>query len=244
MLFCASKTVLRTSLFASAMLVFATSEIQARSRDDVIAGMFRCAVIGDTRTWLDCYYGAAQSLRADLGLQPAPPEQVRLSQNPPAGPPSGDLSRRYQATADALRCNSFSDDRQWLNCYYGSVQPVRAQLGLSPAPQAPLTGAGGAAASVFTNPPQPSRSATAGSSDRTAFPGWSQVASYSFDRYGIFTVVLASGQQWRQLSGDTNFAHWTKPAANYWVRITRGALRSLNLKIKGEVNAYKVEQIN
>jgi hypothetical protein len=70
------------------------------------------------------------------------------------------------------------------------------------------------------------------------------MASYSFDRYGIFTVSLANGQHWRQLSGDTSFAHWKKPATHFWVRITPGALRSLNLKVRGESASYKVEQFN
>jgi hypothetical protein len=67
------------------------------------------------------------------------------------------------------------------------------------------------------------------------------MSSYNFNRYGIFTIVLANGQQWRQLSGDTNLAHWTKPAASYQVRVTHGALHSLNLKVKGEAANYKVE---
>jgi len=70
------------------------------------------------------------------------------------------------------------------------------------------------------------------------------MASYSFDRYGIFTVTLANGQAWRQLSGDTDFAHWTKPAASYAARVTRGALGSFNLKVKGGSSAFKVEQVN
>lgn len=75
-------------------------------------------------------------------------------------------------------------------------------------------------------------------------PVLSRMASYSFNRYGLFTVVLANGQTWRQLSGDTSAAHWTKPAPNYTVQITRGALRSFNLKVKGISNEYKVERIN
>ena len=31
------------------------------------------------------------------------------------------------------RCANLTDDRQWLDCYYGAVQPVRAALGLPPA---------------------------------------------------------------------------------------------------------------
>ncbi len=42
---------------------------------------------------------------------------------------------RQQARARSTRCDSVADDRAWLNCYYGAVQPVRAELGLPPAPQ-------------------------------------------------------------------------------------------------------------
>ncbi len=69
------------------------------------------------------------------------------------------------------------------------------------------------------------------------------MASYQFDRYGTFTLTLANGQEWQQLSGDTSKAHWTKPAASYWVRITHGALNSLNLKVRGQAATFKVQQI-
>ena len=242
---------LKLWLLATALLLLSAHPLQARSRDDVLTGMFHCAAIGDTRMWLDCFYGSAQPLRAELGLPPAPPGQVRLSQVPPVGaPPAGDLSSRYQVTTSALRCNSLTDDRQWLNCYYGAAQPVRAELGLSPAPQAhvalsapaggPLNSAG--ASQPVNQTPNPLSRPVSAAAGQNA--GWLSMASYSFDRYGIFTVALANGQQWRQLSGDTSFAHWKKPATYYWVRITRGALRSLNLKVKGESASYKVEQFN
>lgn len=48
-----------------------------------MAGATRCAGIADNRTWLDCYYGAAQPMRALLGLSPALPAQTRLV--PPPG---------------------------------------------------------------------------------------------------------------------------------------------------------------
>jgi hypothetical protein len=224
----------RIGLLAAAAILLTIGPAAARPRDDVISGMFRCATIGDTRLWLDCYYGAAQTMRAQLGMVPAPANQVRLAQNPPASAPAGDLSPRYQVTADALRCNSVAEDRPWLNCYYAAAQPVRAQLGLTPAPQAAAPLPALASVQPGMAPAQPA-----------ALPqGWSPMQSYSFDRFGMFTVVLANGQQWRQLSGDTNLAHWTKPAASYQVRITHGALRSLNLHVKGEPAAFKVEQVN
>jgi hypothetical protein len=223
----------RVWLFALAGLLLTISPVSARTRDDVITGMFRCAAIGDTRSWLDCYYGAAQPQRLALGMIPASPAQVRLAQNPPAGAPTGDPGPRYQTTSEALRCNSIADERQWLNCYYAAAAPVRAQLGLAPAPQTapPIPGNAPMVAS-FQPGRQPATLPAA---------GWVQMSSYHFDRNGIFTIVLANGQHWQQLSGDTNLAHWKKPAASYQVRITHGALHSLNLKVKGEAANYKVE---
>ncbi len=71
----------------------------------------------------------------------------------------------------------------------------------------------------------------------------SRMDSYSFNHYGVFTVTPVNGQVWRQLSGDTDFAHWTKPAASYTASVTRGALGSFNLKVKGGSSAFKVERI-
>jgi len=206
-------------------------------RDEVIAGMFRCAAVGELRVWLDCFYGAAQPMRAALGLAPVLPQQAQLAQNPPAGAPSGDPTLRYQTTGEVLRCNSVAQNRQWLDCYYAAAQQVRAQLGLLAAPQ--------------VRPPVPAEAATASpigqgatrATTNVTLPLSSRMTSYSFDRYGLFTVVLANGQTWRQLSGDTNAAHWTKPAPGYTVQITRGALRSFNLKVKGISTEYKVERI-
>ena len=219
-------------VFLAALVVHATPASAIGARDEVIAGMFRCAAVGDMRVWLDCFYGAAQPVRAALGLPPAPQAQVRLVANPPAGAPSGDPSARYQTTSAVLACNNLSQDRQWLDCYYASAQPVRAQLGLSPAPQ--------------VRPALPAREAGIAKRETTptGFPVSSPMASYSFDRYGQFTVVLANGQTWRQLSGDTSTAHWTKPAPGYTVRISRGALRSFNLTVRGVSAEYKVERIN
>src|SRR5882757_3129411 len=51
----------------------------------------------------------------------------------------------------AQRCEGIPDNRVWLDCFYGSAQPMRTLLGLSPAPEsqtrlvpAPGAGYGGA----------------------------------------------------------------------------------------------------
>src|SRR5438067_13647330 len=50
----------------------------ADAREDVISGLTRCAALTEDRQWLDCYYGAAQPMRAWLGLSPAPQSQLKL----------------------------------------------------------------------------------------------------------------------------------------------------------------------
>jgi hypothetical protein len=60
-----------------------TTPVAADPRTDVLSTAARCNAIADYRVWLDCYYGAAQSMRALLGLAPAPGGQVGLV--PPAG---------------------------------------------------------------------------------------------------------------------------------------------------------------
>jgi hypothetical protein len=226
----------------------------ARPRDQVMSGAFRCAAIGDQRTWLDCYYGAAQPARAALSMSPAPAAQARLAANPPGGNASlADLSVRDQVMGGAFRCGSFADERQWLNCYYGAAGPVRAQLGLSPAAQtapppprtasaAPrLPSSGNPAGAQFREPTpfgmtaKPAQEIPESVDHITA-----QMASYSFDKLGWFTVTLDNGQVWYQVHGDTSYAHWKKPAGAYQVRVSHGFLNSYNLQVKGEPGKFKV----
>jgi hypothetical protein len=51
---------------------------QAGTREDVLSGSIRCSTIAEDRLWLECYYGAAQPMRRQLGLQPVPETQLRL----------------------------------------------------------------------------------------------------------------------------------------------------------------------
>ena len=51
----------------------------ADARDTVLLNLARCGAVSDARTWLECYYGAAQPMRGQLGLPPAPQSQTRLS---------------------------------------------------------------------------------------------------------------------------------------------------------------------
>jgi hypothetical protein len=220
--------------FLILLLGLAAPSAQARPRDDVMSGAFRCAVIADTRTWLDCYYGAAQPARTALGLTPAPAGQTRLAAAPPPGPVSAaDTALRDAVMGEAFRCNGLADEHQWLNCFYAAAHQTRSRLGLS------------AAASAVTAKPPPApafgmpRAAPASQGDRVT----ARMASYAFDRYGIFTVTLENGQVWRQISGDDVLAHWKQPASRYVVRITRGALGSYNLEVRDSAGLFKVRRV-
>src|ERR1700720_3580523 len=92
-------------LLPAIMLILAPQPALARVRDDVMAGVFRCAAIGDTRLWLDCYYGAAQPMRSQLGLPPAPASQLRLLQIPstPAAAPAAPVALPATVTRAAAR---------------------------------------------------------------------------------------------------------------------------------------------
>jgi hypothetical protein len=144
-----------------------------------------------------------------------------------------------------LHCYAIAQDRQWLDCYYATAQPMRARLGLSPAPQTPRSAVAGVATASTLLPgageqgfgmrAEPAKART----DHVT----ARMTSYSFDRHGIFTVVLANGQVWRQVSGDTGNAHWPKPAAAYVVDITHGLFGSFNLQVQDRAGLYKVDRI-
>ncbi len=71
----------------------------------------------------------------------------------------------------------------------------------------------------------------------------SPITDLTYSITGKFTVTLANGQVWRQLSGDTSYAHWNKPPGNYLVTIRHGAFRSFNLQVKDIPTLFKVERV-
>lgn len=215
------------SLAALALAVL-MSPAFARPRDDVMAGAYRCAGIANSRQWLDCFYGVAQPVRAELGLPPAPQQQVALAATPPVGGAPQDSELRDAVLAEASRCYSVGTEREWLNCYYAAAQPLRASLGLSSGPQ---------------HPPPPSNFGLAPKPvlhEQTSIRA--QMADYRFDQFGKFTVRLADGQVWRQMKGDSSLAHWEKPATSYTVDVKKGAFGSFNLSVEHVGGVYKVER--
>ena len=50
----------------------------AGPREDVYSASQRCVALADDRSWLECYYGAAQPMRGQLQLPAAPASQTAL----------------------------------------------------------------------------------------------------------------------------------------------------------------------
>ena len=148
---------------------------------------------------------------------------------------------RDEVMSGAARCAGIADNRTWLDCFYGSAQPMRSLLNLPPAPNAqiklvPPPGA------VYPSPSSP-RSAPQAEKPRGFFAellGSSKpvatdmpMASYKFGRNGTFTVVLRNGQTYRQEESDLVFAKWNRPAATYLVTII-GSSDTFLLRVKDE----------
>jgi hypothetical protein len=169
---------------------------------------------------------------------------------------------RDEVLSAISRCNVIHDNKVWLDCVYGAQQPMRALLGLPPAPEyqqrlvppagivaAPIAPppAAGPAASVQT-PPRPATVRRG----RAGFLGnlfganppvaVSRMASYRFEKSGAFVVELDNGQTWRQADVEAGTANWNKPASSYQVTITQGAFGSYSLRTADSSRTYRVER--
>lgn len=231
---------MRVVLFSFSFSLILCGMAAARPRDDVMINAYRCAEHASTRVWLDCYYGAAQPQRAALGMTSAPAAQVQLTQVPPPPGVPQDVPVRDAVMSAAGRCGSEAAERAWLDCYYAAANPVRARLGLAPAPgAAPLSAPGNVSAHTMARHDTGLMDSLFGTRDvETA----SRMASYTFDREGLFTVTLENGEVWRQLDGDGHIVRWSKPASSYAVTIINGAARSFSLSVKGNPVSYRVRR--
>lgn len=256
-------------ILVPAFSVLTTTPGHALPRDDAMSSAFHCAVIADSRQWLDCYYGAAQPIRAQLGMLPALTSQVHLAQSPPRGKEPADVPIRNEVMGSVSNCYSIADDRQWLSCYYGATQPMRTRLGLAPMPQASAAQqvrVSTPSANVSISPTAPiehqegsRRTPNSVGNSEGALQQFglvssqppmahktdhivARMAAYRFDQYGIFTVTLANGQIWQQVAGDTDYAHWKKQASGYMVNISHGFIGSYNLRVEGIAGSYKVRR--
>jgi hypothetical protein len=240
--------------------VLAVAPAQARPRDEALSGAFRCAVIADSRQWLDCYYGAAQPVRAALAMPSALAAQVKLATTPPAGGQPRDEAARDDVMTGAAGCNRVAGDRPWLDCYYAAAAPMRITLGLAapkqaaPRPAPPLDyvpppRAVASARPVPSGPPPMPRN-TSGLfngvfGDAKPIVRNMPMQSFTLDRKGAFTVTLADGQVWKQSEEDEvhHPAHWGRAGPATLVSIAPAAMRTFSMTVAGDQRFYKVHRI-
>jgi hypothetical protein len=163
---------------------------------------------------------------------------------------------REDVVSGLTRCAALTDDRQWLDCYYGAAQPMRAWLGLSPAPQAqlkllsvqPKPAALPATVSRATvrsgPPPMPKSSGIFDLVGGDDVVNNAPVSSYDVTRDG-FTITLHDGQVWKQTDDDAakHPVRWRQPASSMRVTISQGAMHSFNLVVNDENMHHKVRRI-
>lgn len=148
------------------------------------------------------------------------------------------------------RCAALPDDRSFLDCIYGAVEPMRSELGLPPALPAQLRlvpPAGPGARNMAPPSAAPVAAAARSSKDEGIFGGIAggttlKMASYSFDKRGLFTVTLSDGSVWRQDANDSNFAHFSGKASGYPVTLLHGDYGD-RLDVRGEPGPYRVVQV-
>lgn len=170
---------------------------------------------------------------------------------------------RQDVVNQLARCAVLTDDRQWLDCYYGAAQPMRTQLGLSPAPQADMsvlrppmtniptrvgpaaTAAPAVAAAVRSGPPpMPKHGGILELWGGDEVVRNAPVRDYQLGGGG-FTVTLADGQVWEQTPDDATKSpvSWRDPASTMHVTISQGALRTFNLVMNDENIHHKVKRV-
>jgi hypothetical protein len=161
---------------------------------------------------------------------------------------------RDDVLAGVQRCSVMHDDRVWLDCVYGAQQPMRAHLGLSPAPEfqqrlVPVSQPGMVQPdSAPLRPvvrPGPRKKpgffeTLVGDAPPVAV---SRMASYRYEKTGAFVVALENGQEWRQTDVNAGSVSWDRSPSTYSVTIAPAAFGSNILRIAGSPRAYKVEQV-
>ena len=197
----------------------------ADSRDLVLERISRCYALTDTRQYLECLYGAAQPLRNELGLAPAPQANSfaalfarpasPAAYAPPAAPVAAAPARPVLVPQQPRQDPGLASDVFSTVLGMKTTRVASEQFGLRNA-----------------------RASANGVDHITA-----RLAEYDFDRRtGLFTVTLDNGQVWEEQKGDEHNPSWKKPAASYVATISYGAMGTYNLSVAGERQRYKVQR--
>lgn len=174
---------------------------------------------------------------------------------------SAQADTRDDVLAGIARCGVIHDNRVWMDCVYGAQQPMRALLGLPPAPEfqqrlvppagsvatsLPRAAAPRSVASAAPPGPAPVRRGRAGFLGNifgaNAPVAVSRMANVSYEPDGAFVVELENGQRWRQTDAEGNSVRWTKSPRAYQVTVVQGAFGSFMLHVDESSRQFKVER--
>ena len=159
--------------------------------------------------------------------------------------PSGaSAAARDVVMAGAARCNEFRENRDWLECFYGSAQPMRHELGLPSAPAAQIRRVPPAPGALPLSAQPPGRRPGFLHGIFSGEIAKTQMTSYKFDRAGRFTVSLSNGVTYEQVTDDINYAHWKGPASDYNVTVVVGAFGKADFFVQNDGVTYKVHRNN
>jgi hypothetical protein len=162
---------------------------------------------------------------------------------------------REDTLSGISRCSAIPDDRTFLDCVYGAAQPLRARLGLPPAPPFQTQLVPRAVPAVVPPVPAGAPIAAAPATSRAEKNGLLgglfgsddghalTMVSYTFDSHGMFTVTLNNGEVWRQRQNDTNYADLRGPASHYVVSVVDNGSGDAKMDVKGEGGPYAVQRV-
>jgi hypothetical protein len=157
-------------------------------------------------------------------------------------PVAAQAGPREDSRAGITRCDQLTEDRAWLDCVYGAVQPMRARLGLVPAPDFQQRLVPGTAQAMRAAPPRVV-AAPQSAPVRRGNETWVHLTAYTFDRHGMFTITLPDGTVWQQQEDDVNYAHWKDPASHYIVSVGEGISGHGTLELRNDGNEYLVRRV-
>jgi hypothetical protein len=161
---------------------------------------------------------------------------------------------REDTLAGISRCAHYGDDRSYLDCIYGAVQPLRASLGLPPALPAQLRLVPPVLPETSQSVPPPTAIAPAtGTASRgngflgrlfAAGDSELRMSAYTFDKRGLFTVTLSNGEVWAQDANDTSYAQFGGRASDYVVALTDRGSGSAIMDVRGEPGTFIVRRVH
>lgn len=171
---------------------------------------------------------------------------------------------RDDTLQEVSKCATIVDDKLRLGCYNSLAPHVREALGTLPDRLADNPNAdeqkswfgfdiaglfGGSDKGPQNAPQQFGQESVTDNAPSPTAPEMQEIDSITAgvtdfsSRDNKFTVFLDNGQIWQQLNGDSNVAQFRSNPKDNTVMISRGFLKSYNLKLNDTNSYYKVKRL-